>query len=248
MDLYKWFLYPSLSPETSRASFFGILFGDRNDRTPIPVVVFHFTLAINPIVWEAIGHPPQKNALNLCNYCSSLLKLWRPHHEWWLAMGVISKNGCCPMDSMVDVQPFQLKDPWPFACPWQACPCPWPNLGRSLIFCRWGARSTYENTRQLVYFDHFDLCCYHMLSWLCVLHFLLRNLAKMSDGETCSSKKGQVNPCSLQLRGDADGKAHCHHLFKGFCFRRTGWQLRNQKVCDTNWCQLVWKKGWIPIF
>ena len=39
-------------------------------------------------------------------------------------------------------------------------------LGRILadlwyFWCRWGARSTYENTRQLVYFDHFDLCCYH---------------------------------------------------------------------------------------
>ena len=33
-----------------------------------------------------------------------------------------------------------------------------------------------------------------------------------------------------QLRGDADSKAHCHHLGQRFCFRR-GWQLRNQKVC-----------------
>ena len=147
---------------------------------------------------------------------------------------------------MVDVQPFQLKDPWPFTCPWRACPCPWPNLGRSLIFLISVGGKEYIRKHKAtgIFWSFWSM----LLSWLCVLHFLLRNLAKMSDGETCSSKKGQVNPCSLQLRGDADGKAHCHHLGKGFCFRRTGWQLRNQKVCDTNWCQLVWKKGWIPIF
>lgn len=241
MDLYKWFLYPSLSPETSResrASFFGICLGTAMIEPPF---LWWFSSSLSqstPLSGKPLAIPPKKMPW-ICATCSS--RLWRPHREWWLAMGVISKkNGCCHSAQI------KLPDGFNGGCPALSAQgsltirLPLASLSVSLaeswqifdIFDAGGgqgdARSTYENTTQLVYFDHVDLCCYHMLSWLCVLHFFLRNLAKMSDGETCSSKKGQVNPCSLQLRGDADGKAHCHHLFKGFCFRRTGGQLRNQ--------------------
>lgn len=70
---------------------------------------------------------------------------------------------------MVDVQPFQLKDPWPFACPWQACPCPWPNLGRSLIFLMpvggkemQGVRTkTQRNWYILIMLIYVVIICYH---------------------------------------------------------------------------------------
>ena len=58
--------YPSLSAEPSRASFFGILFGDRNDRTPIPVTNFPVHSRNQP---HCLGShwPSPKNALDLCN-------------------------------------------------------------------------------------------------------------------------------------------------------------------------------------
>lgn len=86
--------YPSLSPETSRASFWMAFCLDRNDRTPRALWSFSSSLSQStPLSGKPLAIP--KKMPWICATCSSLL--WR-HREWWLVMGVISDgfNGGCP--------------------------------------------------------------------------------------------------------------------------------------------------------
>ena len=84
--IYKWFYSTIHHCHLNHLGLHSLAFclGTAMIEPPFLWRIFQFTLAINPIVWEAIGHP--KKMPWICATCSSLL--WRPHREWF--------NGGCP--------------------------------------------------------------------------------------------------------------------------------------------------------